>query len=124
MNISKRTGPVGSTPDTASRAPNTAHERGYAPRTVRILGTHGVPATYGGFETAAENIGLYLRDRGWRVVVYCQLDGDGPIEIDEWNGLERVMIRESEAGLAGNLVVRSRSRFGTRCQCTNPTTSG
>ena len=42
-------------------------------RTVRILGTHGVPAAYGGFETAAENIGLYLRDQGWRVIVYCQL---------------------------------------------------
>jgi len=24
--------------------------------TVRVLGTHGVPAGYGGFETAAENV--------------------------------------------------------------------
>jgi glycosyltransferase involved in cell wall biosynthesis len=69
--------------------------------TVRILGTHGVPGSYGGFETAAENIGLYLRQRGWRVVVYCQLDGDGPTEVDEWNGLERVKIRESKPGWRG-----------------------
>ncbi len=50
-------------------------------RTVRILGTHGVPAAYGGFETAAENVGLFLRDQGWRVIVYCQVPGGGePIE--------------------------------------------
>jgi len=36
---------------------------------VRILGTHGVPAAYGGFETAAENIGLHLHAAGWRVIV-------------------------------------------------------
>ena len=31
---------------------------------VHVLGTHGVPAAYGGFETAAEKVGLFLRDRG------------------------------------------------------------
>lgn len=70
-------------------------------RTVRILGTHGVPAAYGGFETAAENIGKYLRDRGWRVVIYCQLPGDGPIEIDQWHGIERVKIQEPKPGWRG-----------------------
>ena len=69
--------------------------------TVRILGTHGVPAAYGGFETAAENVGRYLHDQGWRVIVYCQLDGEGPTEVDEWNGLERVLIRESRPGWRG-----------------------
>jgi glycosyltransferase involved in cell wall biosynthesis len=62
--------------------------------TVRILGTHGVPAAYGGFETAAENVGLYLRRIGWRVVVYCQVPGAGPLSTDEWRGLERVKITE------------------------------
>lgn len=69
--------------------------------TVRILGTHGVPAAYGGFETAAENVGLYLRDQGWNVIVYCQIDGDGEIEVDQWQGLERVMIPESLPGWRG-----------------------
>ena len=36
-------------------------------RVVRILGTHGVPAAYGGFETAAENVACFLARRGWRV---------------------------------------------------------
>ena len=31
--------------------------------TVRMLGTRGVPAAHGGFETAVENIGLDLVDR-------------------------------------------------------------
>lgn len=68
---------------------------------MRILGTHGVPAAYGGFETAAENVAFHLRDQGWRVIVYCQLDGEGPIESDEWNGLERVNVREPKPGWRG-----------------------
>lgn len=69
--------------------------------TVRILGTHGVPANYGGFETAAENIALYLRDQGWRVIVYCQGKGTGPIIEDVWNGIERVTIPVDLPGWRG-----------------------
>ncbi len=61
-------------------------------KSVRILGTHGVPAAYGGFETAAENIGLYLAAHGWRVIVYCQADGTGNLVEDTWSGLERITI--------------------------------
>ncbi|MGA7703815.1 MAG: DUF1972 domain-containing protein [Solirubrobacteraceae bacterium] len=61
-------------------------------KAVRILGTHGVPANYGGFETAAENVALFLAAKGWRVVVYCQVNGSGPIQEDTWRGLERVLI--------------------------------
>jgi len=70
-------------------------------RTVRILGTHGVPAAYGGFETAAEQIGLYLVEQGWRVVVYCQADGKGPITYDTWRGIERVTIPQHREGWLG-----------------------
>ena len=68
---------------------------------MRILGTHGVPANYGGFETAAENIGLFLRDQGWRVVVYCQVPGSGATYEDTWNGLERVNIPVARDGWLG-----------------------
>jgi len=37
---------------------------------VAILGTRGVPASYGGFETLAEELGRRLVDRGHRVTVY------------------------------------------------------
>lgn len=88
--------------------------------TVRILGTHGVPAAYGGFETAAENVGLYLRQAGWRVIVYCQVDGRGPIREDTWNGLERVLIPINTAGWLGTskfdlISIRHASRFRDVC---------
>jgi glycosyltransferase involved in cell wall biosynthesis len=71
-------------------------------KTVRILGTHGVPAAYGGFETAAENIALFLVRRGWRVIVYCQTKGSGPITEDGWRGIERVLIPVSLDGWKGS----------------------
>ena len=37
---------------------------------VAILGTRGIPARYGGFETFAENVALGLAGRGHEVVVY------------------------------------------------------
>jgi glycosyltransferase involved in cell wall biosynthesis len=69
--------------------------------TVRVLGTHGVPAAYGGFETAAENVGLFLRDQGWKVIVYCQVQGRGPIAVDTWKGIERVTIPVRRDGWLG-----------------------
>lgn len=89
-------------------------------RVVRILGTHGVPAAYGGFETAAENIALYLVRKGWRVVVYCQGKGDGPITEDTWHGIERVTIPVSLEGWKGTsrfdlLSIRHACRFSDLC---------
>lgn len=39
---------------------------------IALVGTRGVPAAYGGFETAAEEIGRRLASRGHEVVVYCR----------------------------------------------------
>lgn len=39
---------------------------------ISMLGTRGVPAAYGGFETAVDEIGRRLVGRGHRVVVYCR----------------------------------------------------
>ena len=77
--------------------------------TVRILGTHGIPAAYGGFETAAENVALHLVARGWRVVVYCQTSGSGPLVEDEWNGIERVTIPVARDGWLGTSAFDRRS---------------
>lgn len=96
-----------------------AAETGAQP-TVRILGTHGVPASYGGFETAAEKVGLYLLEAGWRVIVYCQVDGSGAITEDEWRGLERVNVPVDLPGWRGTSLfdlkcVRHASRFDDLC---------
>lgn len=42
-----------------------------------ILGTRGIPARYGGFETFAERLATGLASRGWDVTVYCEGKGDG-----------------------------------------------
>ncbi len=40
--------------------------------TIAMVGTRGVPAAYGGFETAIEEVGRRLADRGHDVVVYTR----------------------------------------------------
>lgn len=89
-------------------------------KTVRILGTHGVPAAYGGFETAAENVARFLASRDWRVVVYCQVDGAGSLREDTWNGLERVIIPIDVPGWRGTskfdlFSIRHASKFDDLC---------
>lgn len=39
---------------------------------IAMIGTRGVPAAYGGFETAVEEIGSRLVERGHQVTVYCR----------------------------------------------------
>lgn len=39
---------------------------------IALLGTRGIPANYGGFETFAEELSVRLTERGHRVVVYCR----------------------------------------------------
>lgn len=73
-------------------------------KTLRILGTRGVPAAHGGFETFAEHLSLHLVSKGWRVVVYCQEDGTGPVFNDTWKGVERVHIPVAHEGPKGTIV--------------------
>ena len=73
-------------------------------KNLRILGTRGVPAAHGGFETFAEHLALYLVAHGWRVVVYCQVDGVGPVFEDTWLGVERVHIPVALEGPKGTIV--------------------
>lgn len=73
-------------------------------RHIRILGTRGIPAAHGGFETFAEHLAPYLAQRGWRVTVYCQEDGIGPVFEDEWQGVRRVRMPVATPGAAGTVV--------------------
>lgn len=75
-----------------------------AQKTLRILGTRGIPAAHGGFETFAQYLSLYLVAQGWRVVVYCQDEGAGPVFTDTWQGVERVHIPVSQDGPKGTIV--------------------
>jgi glycosyltransferase involved in cell wall biosynthesis len=39
---------------------------------IALIGTRGVPANYGGFETCVEELGKRLAERGHEVTVYCR----------------------------------------------------
>lgn len=51
------------------------------------MGTRGVPASYGGFETAVEEIGKRLAARGYDVTVYCRNPGQ---TLTEYEGMHLV----------------------------------
>jgi glycosyltransferase involved in cell wall biosynthesis len=55
---------------------------------IAMLGTRGVPAHYGGFETAVEEIGQRLVTRGHEVTVYCRETEDAAPE--EYLGMHLV----------------------------------
>lgn len=52
---------------------------------IALIGTRGVPAHYGGFETAVEEVGARLVEAGHEVVVFCR--GEGP---REYRGMQLV----------------------------------
>lgn len=49
--------------------------RAPGPLRIAMVGTRGVPARYGGFETCVEEVGRRLVERGHEVVVYCRSSG-------------------------------------------------
>jgi glycosyltransferase involved in cell wall biosynthesis len=83
-------------------------------RVVNILGIRGLPAAHGGFETFAAGLAPYLRDLGWKVNVYCQIDpnkdGSLPPDFeDNWEGIHRIHLGTSKSGSAGSVI------FDWRC---------
>lgn len=54
---------------------------------IALVGTRGVPARYGGFETCVEEVGRRLAERGHDVVVYCRDRGPA-----EYLGMRRVEV--------------------------------
>src|SRR2546428_2983711 len=64
---------------------------------IAVLGPRGVPATYSGPETAAEELGRRLVERGHEVTVFCRRHHyAGDEEPRVWHG----MCRELVGGIA------------------------
>src|SRR3954452_14904579 len=57
---------------------------------VALVGTRGVPARYGGFETCVEEVGRRLVERGHSVVVYCRTTPGAPPPPAEYLGMRLV----------------------------------
>ncbi len=71
---------------------------------MRILGTRGIPAQHGGFETFAQECAIYMQNRGWKVTVYCQDTGEGPITEDTWHNIRRVIIPVNRSGPLSTMI--------------------
>lgn len=71
---------------------------------IQILGTRGIPAQHGGFESFAENFSLYLVKKGWQVTVYCQVEGLGRMYEDNWRGVHLVHIPVNQKGAVGTII--------------------
>lgn len=69
---------------------------------VAILGTRGVPAAHGGFETLAERLALELVDRGWRVEVYCQVREPTPPTL--WRGITLIPVAVRGDGAVSTIL--------------------
>lgn len=70
-----------------------------------ILGTRGVPAKHGGFETFAEELSQYLVQRGWRITVYCQEDWEHTAIYETmWGRVRRVHIPVKQSGALGTII--------------------
>lgn len=75
--------------------------------TLLILGTRGIPAAHGGFETFAERLALYLANRGWRVGVYCQEEVErvrDRVSTRTWNGITLITVEVALRGPAATLA--------------------
>lgn len=70
-------------------APSSEPEAASRKLSVAMIGTRGVPAAYGGFETAVEEIGARLAAAGHDVVVYCR-SGSGRRGTAEHRGMRLV----------------------------------
>lgn len=68
---------------------------------IAILGTRGIPARHGGFETFVECLAPYLAQKGHNVTVYCQnrLVSDS-LSDSEWKGVHLSPIRPQFSGAA------------------------
>lgn len=68
-----------------------------------IQGTRGIPAKHGGFETFAERFSEYMVSKGWRVIVYCQVDERSQVGNFDWKGVSCINIFSSLKGALGTV---------------------
>lgn len=82
-----------------------------------ILGTRGVPAEHGGFETFAEKLSTHLVQKGWSVTVYCQEDWDRTVPYETmWGRVRRVHIPVKQQGPIGTMIFDLKAALHARNQ--------
>lgn len=77
-----------------------------------ILGSRGIPARYGGYETFAEELGSRLSEQGVEVTVYCE-KGNGTL-LTEYKGITLVHIPAPKLGPLTTIIYDLRSLWHAR----------
>ena len=86
-----------------SQADYSGKPIGVIKRRIAILGTRGIPARYGGFETFAEQLAARLVSAGVDVTVYCEHSStDQPVA--EYRGIKLVYKRAPRLGPLSTIV--------------------
>jgi glycosyltransferase involved in cell wall biosynthesis len=114
----------------AGLAPRRRAVRSRTPGSVQgvaILGTRGIPANYGGFETFAERLATHLVDTGVPVTVYCR--SHYMTEQSPWRGVRLVSLPTIKSKYFDtvvhtflstlHLIVTSRTRAVVLCNAAN-----
>jgi glycosyltransferase involved in cell wall biosynthesis len=86
------------------------------PISIAILGTRGIPASYGGFETFAQELSLRLVERGHDVTVYCRSHHTPP-HMKELGGVRLVVlptIRQKYLDTVTHTLISSLHALGSR----------
>lgn len=71
---------------------------------ILMLGTRGIPAQHGGFETFVERLAPYLVRRGWDVAVYCQEEGRQAISETNYRGVRLIHVPVRGRGTLSTIV--------------------
>ncbi|MFT7487122.1 MAG: glycosyltransferase involved in cell wall biosynthesis [Candidatus Paceibacteria bacterium] len=81
--------------------PPTSAPGSHAPR-FAILGSRGIPARYGGFETFVDELARRLVQRGVQVTVFCEADGEPKLK--QYEGVELVHVQARAPGPARTIA--------------------
>ena len=81
---------------------------------IAILGTRGIPAGYGGFETFAEQLAVRLAARGHQVTVYAEAEGRAPGPDRHYQGVRVRERRRPHWGPASTLAYDSACLWDAR----------
>ena len=82
-------------------------------KSIAILGSRGIPAGYGGFETFAEELGTRLAAEGVDVTVYCEKSPDGE-EMPEYRGVKLVHLGVPSLGPLTTILFDARCLWRAR----------
>lgn len=78
---------------------------------IAILGTRGIPAQYGGFETFAEELSVRMASLGADVTVYCAANGK---QIDRFKGVKLEYVPDANFGPLTTVVFDARCLWRAR----------